>query len=90
MAHQLPTETEIDATPATVWTVLTELATLPDRTLFRTSPEGEVVDGARRPESLRAGFRSRSTVGSVSASSSWCSAQAPSPSGTPPVAQDRA
>jgi hypothetical protein len=47
MAHQLHTEIEIDATPATVWTVLTDLAAYPDWNPFITSSVGGVVEGAQ-------------------------------------------
>lgn len=47
MAHQLHTEIEIDATPETVWAILTDLAAYPDWNPFITSSEGDVVEGGK-------------------------------------------
>lgn len=47
MAHELRTEIEIDATPATVWAVLTDLAAYSDWNPFITSSEGTVSVGER-------------------------------------------
>lgn len=47
MAHHLHTEIEIDAAPATVWTVLTDLAAYPEWNPFITSSSGTLATGAR-------------------------------------------
>lgn len=47
MAHELRTEIEIDAAPATVWAVLTDLGAYPDWNPFITSSEGTVAVGER-------------------------------------------
>lgn len=47
MAHELHTEIEIDATPETVWAILTDLAAYAEWNPFITSSDGEVVVGAR-------------------------------------------
>ena len=47
MAHHLHTEIEIDAAPATVWTILTHLAGYPDWNPFITSSKGVVAPGER-------------------------------------------
>ncbi len=47
MAHQLHTEVEIDATPETVWAVLTDLAAYHEWNPFITSAEGSVAVGEK-------------------------------------------
>jgi hypothetical protein len=47
MAHHLHTEIEIDAAPATVWTILTDIAAYPDWNPFITSSVGTVAAGER-------------------------------------------
>ena len=47
MSHYLHTEIEIDAAPATVWTILTDLAGYPDWNPFITSSTGTVAPGER-------------------------------------------
>ena len=47
MAHHLHTEVEIDAAPATVWTILTDLADYSEWNPFITSSTGTVATGER-------------------------------------------
>ena len=47
MAHQLHTEVEIDATPETVWAVLTDLAAYHEWNPFITSAEGSAAVGEK-------------------------------------------
>jgi hypothetical protein len=47
MAHHLHTEIEIDAAPATVWTILTDLAGYADWNPFITASAGKVATGER-------------------------------------------
>lgn len=47
MLHELRTEIEVDAAPARVWAVLTDLASYPDWNPFITSSEGPLAVGER-------------------------------------------
>lgn len=47
MPHQLHTEIDIDASPETVWAILTDLTAYSDWNPFITSSDGEVVEGGR-------------------------------------------
>lgn len=45
MAHELRTEIEIDAPPATVWAILSDLSAYPDWNPFITSSDGTLAVG---------------------------------------------
>lgn len=47
MAHELHTEIEIEASPETVWSILTDLPAYPDWNPFITSSEGVLAVGER-------------------------------------------
>lgn len=47
MAHDLHSEIDVEATPETVWSILTDLTAYPEWNPFITSAEGTVTVGAR-------------------------------------------
>lgn len=53
MAHHLHTETRIEAAPATVWDILTDLAAYPDWNPFITSSTGTVAVGEQLTNRLQ-------------------------------------